>query len=267
MTRPNTRYWQELTTTDFAALDGERVVALLPVAAIEQHGPHLPVAVDAAINGALVERLVERAPAALPLLVLPAVAVGVSPEHADFPGTLTLSPETMLRVLGEIGDSVAAAGIRRLVFLNSHGGQPQLLDLAIQGLRRRHRMLAVAANAWRFWRADAFFPEAEIKHGIHGGAVETSIMMHIRPDLVRAEAIDNFASLSERLEGIFGRLTPFGRVGFGWQTQDLNPEGACGDATLAKAEHGAALLDQATAVLIELLDEVARLPLDVMRER
>jgi len=267
MTQRNTRYWQDLTTTDFAALDGEHTVALLPVAAIEQHGPHLPVAVDAAINAAIVERLVERAPAALPLLVLPMVAVGVSPEHADFPGTLTLSAETMLRVLGEIGDSVAAAGVRRLVFLNSHGGQPQLLDLAIQGLRRRHRMLAVAANAWRFWRGQEFFPEAELRHGIHGGAVETSILLHLRPDLVRHDAVRKFDSLSERLEGIFGRLTPFGRVGFGWQTQDLNPEGACGDATLAKAEHGAALLDQATAALLELLDEVARLPLDVMRDR
>ncbi|MGE5147722.1 MAG: creatininase family protein [Candidatus Eiseniibacteriota bacterium] len=267
MSKPTSRYWQELTTEDFAALDGERAVALLPVAAIEQHGPHLPVAVDAAINAALVERLVARAPARLALLVLPMVAVGVSPEHADFPGTLTLSPETMLRVLSEIGDSVAAAGIRRLVFLNSHGGQPQLLDLAIQGLRRRHRMLAVAANAWRFWNAEGLFPAAELRHGIHGGAVETSIMLHIRPDLVRREAIANFASLSAELEGRFGRLTPFGRVGFGWQTQDLNPEGACGDATLATAEHGAALLDQATAALIELLDEVARLPLEVMRSR
>lgn len=267
MTQPTTRYWQELTTTDFAALDGERMIALLPVAAIEQHGPHLPVAVDAAINAALVERVVERAPAALPLLVLPMVSVGVSPEHADFPGTLTLSPETMLRILTELGDSVASAGIRRLVFLNTHGGQPQLLDLAIQQLRRRHRMLAVAANAWRFWRADAFFPEAELRHGIHGGAVETSILLHLRPDLVRRDAVRKFDSLSEQLEGVFGRLTPFGRVGFGWQTQDLNPDGACGDASLAKAEHGAALLDQAAAALLELLDEVARLPLDVMRGR
>jgi creatinine amidohydrolase len=267
MTLPTTRYWQELTTADFAALDGERMIALLPVAAIEQHGPHLPVAVDAAINAALVERLVARAPAALPLLVLPMVAVGVSPEHADFPGTLTLAPETMLRILTELGDSVAAAGIRRLVFLNTHGGQPQLLDLATQRLRRRHRMLAVAANAWRFWRADAFFPEAELRHGIHGGAVETSILLHIRPDLVRREAARKFESLSEQLDGVFRRLTPFGRVGFGWQTQDLNPDGACGDATLAKAEHGAALLDQATEGLLELLDEVGRLPLDVMRGR
>ena len=267
MTQPATRYWQELTTTDFAGLDGERTIALLPVAAIEQHGPHLPVAVDAAINAAIVERLVERAPAALPLLVLPMVAAGVSPEHADFPGTLTLSPETMLRVLTEIGDSVAAAGVRRLVFLNTHGGQPQLLDLANQQLRRRHRMLAVAANAWRFWNAAAFFPEAELRHGIHGGAVETSILLHIRPDLVRRDAVRKFESLSEQLEGVFNRLTPYGRVGFGWQTQDLNPDGACGDATLATAEHGRALLDQATEGLLELLDEVVRLPLDVMRGR
>jgi creatinine amidohydrolase len=267
MTQPRTRYWQELTTADFAALDGERTIALLPVAAVEQHGPHLPVAVDAAICAALVERLVARAPAALPLLVLPLLPIGVSPEHADFPGTLTLSAETMLRVLGEVGDSVAAAGVRRLVFLNSHGGQPQLLDLAVQGLRRRHRMLAVAANAWRFWRAQEFFPEAELRHGIHGGAVETSILLHIRPDLVRRDALRKFASLTEQLEGVFNRLTPYGRVGFGWQTQDLNTEGACGDATLARAEHGAALLDQAAAALIELLEEVGRLPLDVMRGR
>jgi creatinine amidohydrolase len=256
-----------MTTRDFAEGNAASWIAVQPVAAIEQHGPHLAVAVDAAINAALVERLVARAPARLPLLVLPMVSVGVSPEHADFPGTLTLSPETMLRVLSEIGDSVAAAGVRRLVFLNSHGGQPQLLDLAVQGLRRRHRMLAVAANAWRLWNAEGLFPQAELSHGIHGGAVETSIMLHIRPDLVRTEALANFASLSAELEGTFRRLTPFGRVGFGWQTQDLNADGACGDATLARAEHGAALLEQATAALIELLDEVARMPLDLLRGR
>jgi creatinine amidohydrolase len=259
------RRWGDLKTTDFEELDPERTIAILPAAATEQHGPHLPLSTDADIARGILAAAGERLGKDVAVLELPMIAVGVSPEHADFPGTLWLGAETMLRILTETGAGVAAAGLRKLVLFNTHGGQPQLLDLAAQALRREEDLLAVAVNGYRLWRADELFPAAEVRHGIHAGAVETSIMLHLRPDAVRRDAVAAFDSLSAELEHDFRRLTPFGRIGFGWQVQDLNRHGACGDATLATEEAGRTLIAQAGEALAELLDEIARLPLSVLR--
>ncbi|HUA52273.1 MAG TPA: creatininase family protein, partial [Candidatus Sulfotelmatobacter sp.] len=142
------RHWQDMTTAEFAGLDRTRVIAVLPVAAIEQHGPHLPVAVDACIGRGIVEHLVARLPADLPVTILPMIAIGKSNEHQGFPGTLTLSTETLTRVWTEVGESVARAGIHKLVILNSHGGQPQIMDIVARDLRVRHAMFVVAASYW-----------------------------------------------------------------------------------------------------------------------
>ncbi len=147
------RYWQDMTTTDVAAADMQRLIALLPVAAIEQHGPHLPLSVDATINRAILERAVTLMPADLPVSVLPAQPVGKSDEHGAFPGTLSLSAETLIALWRDIGASVARAGVRKLVLLNTHGGQPQILDVVAGELRARHQMLAVAVNAYRLYDA------------------------------------------------------------------------------------------------------------------
>jgi len=265
MTNPRHRRWGDLTTEDVAALDPERTVALLPIAATEQHGPHLPLSTDADIAEGLIAAALDRLGAGIDLLVLPMQGVGLSPEHADFPGTLTLEPETLLAVICETAAGVAAAGLRKLALFNSHGGQSQLLDLAAQRLRRRHGLLAVAINGYRLWRAEEIFPEAEVRHGIHAGAVETSIMLHLKPDLVRSGRLAAHGSLSARMEGDYERLTPYGRVGFGWQAQDLSPTGAMGDATLAGAESGRLLVEQAATALATLLQEIARLPLDTLK--
>ena len=143
-------WWQDLASRDFAALDPETTVAVLPVGAIEQHGPHLPVAVDTCIVDGIVAAALARMPAGLPVLVLPTTAVGKSNEHIDFPGTLTLSAETLGRVWYEIGASVRRAGVRKLVLLNSHGGQPQVMQIVARELRIDHQMLVVAAN-WFSW--------------------------------------------------------------------------------------------------------------------
>jgi creatinine amidohydrolase len=267
MTNPRHRRWGDLTTEDFIGLDPERTVALLPIAAIEQHGPHLPLSTDADIAEGLIAAALEHLGQGIEVLVLPMLSVGLSPEHADFAGTLTLEPETLLAAITETGAGVAAAGLRKLALFNSHGGQSQMLDLAAQRLRRRHAMLAVAINGYRLWRADEIFPADEVRHGIHAGAVETSIMLHLKPALVRQERIAAHPSLSAGMEGDYERLTPFGRVGFGWQAQDLSETGACGDATLASAESGRLLVDQAATALAELLGETARLPLDTLKER
>jgi creatinine amidohydrolase len=259
------KLWQEMTTTDFAELDRERVVAVLPVGAIEQHGPHLPVAVDACINQGIIDEVLRRLPADLPATFLPLMPIGKSNEHQAFPGTLTLSAETLIRLWTEIGESVARAGIRRLVIVNSHGGQPQIMDIVARDLRVRLRMLVVTLSYGALGRPPGLFPESELRHGIHGGSSETSMMMHLRPDLVCEGERRNFVPLSLEMEREWVHLRPEGRIGFGWQTQDLNPEGACGNALDADAERGRLMVEHAAERFIELLREVERFPLSKLR--
>lgn len=261
------RYWQELTTEDVAALDRARTVALLPVAAVEQHGPHLPLGTDAMINEGVVARTAATAPADLELLVLPMIAIGKSNEHQDFAGTLSASGETLLRLLTEIADGVARAGLRKLILLNSHGGQPQVLEIAAQDLRARLGMIVVVANAWRMMDREALLPPAEREAGLHAGGFETALMLHLRPDLVRRDKIRDFPSSARDLEKKFPSLAAHGRVAFAWQAQDLNPAGAVGDARLGTAEMGHKLIDSAASRLIALADELARLPAELVDRR
>jgi len=163
---------------------------------------------------------------------------------------------------------LARAGIRKLVIFNSHGGQPpQLVDVVARDLRIRQNMFVVAASTYRLGRPPGLFPDSELKHGIHGGSVETSIMLHVRPDLVHGGEAKNFESLSLRMEDDFRHLTPEGNIGFGWQTQDLNPDGACGNALDADAERDRLVVEHAARIFAELLVEVDRFPLAALRER
>jgi len=265
--RPH-KLWQEMTTADFSAADSEQWVAVLPVAAIEQHGPHLPVGVDAFINQGIVARALELLPDDLPATFLPAMPVGKSNEHIAFPGTLTLSAPTLIQLWTEIAESVARAGLRKLVLFNSHGGQPQVMDIVARDLRTRIKMFVVTANYWGLGRPAGLFPELEQRHGIHGGSGETSAMLHLRPDLVRHEERKNFVPASIEMEQRYKYLRPEGAgIGFGWQTQDLNPEGACGDASDADAERGRKIVEEAASRFIELLREVSVYPLSALRDR
>jgi creatinine amidohydrolase len=263
------RHWMEMTTEQFRALDGERVIALLPVGAIEQHGPHLPVCVDACINQGIVDRALELMPSALPVTVLPMQAVGKSDEHRAFAGTLSLSAATLGQILLELGGAVARAGVRKLVLFNSHGGQPQVLEIAARELRGRHDMLAVAHSWYSMAMPEGLFPAEELRHGIHAGAVETSMMLHLRPDLVDMELARDCRSLGAEMAADFHHLGPTGgpsgAARFGWLAQDLHPAGACGDATNADAERGRALIERAAETLVEVLAEVDRFPLRWLR--
>ncbi len=255
------RDWGDLTTRDFAHVDWERTVALLPVGAIEQHGPHLPVRVDAAINAGILAAARGRLAADCELLVLPAQDVGKSDEHGAFPGTLSISHDTLGRYWYELAASVHAAGCRRLIVFNSHGGQPQLIDLLCRDLRVRLGMFAVNCAWFNLIDMNDLFDDAELRHGIHGGAVETSMMLHLHPGLVRRSELRDFRSLSETVERENQLLRVEGRIGFGWQTQDLNLDGACGNAMQADAGRGAVLVARAAQALATLIDEVARYPL------
>ena len=245
-----------MTTRDFADPEIGRWIAVLPVAAIEQHGPHLPLAVDAIINDGVLARALEVLPASAPVTVLPAQVVGKSNEHGAFPGTLSLSAETVIRLWTEIGESVARAGVRKLVIFNSHGGQPAIVDIVAVDLRVRLGMLAVVANYYALARPEEMFDADELRYGIHGGAIETSMMLHLRPDAVRRAQQRRFPSLAQRLAQDFTVLGPAGRVGFAWQTQDLNPEGALGDASTADATRGRALVELYARKFATLLQEV-----------
>ncbi len=266
MTSGPRRYWHEMTTRDFAALDRERTVAVLPVGAIEQHGPHLPVYVDACINQGLIEAMLARLPAELPVLVLPMQSVGKSNEHIAFPGTLTLSAETLGRVCTEIGESVHRAGIRRLVLFNSHGGQPQVIEIVARELRVRLKMFAVTVSWWQGGYPPDLIPQEELRYGIHGGMVETAMMLHLRPDLVRMELAQDFVSTARTIAAENRLLQPLGGIGFGWQAQDLNEHGACGNARAATAELGRKLVEHAAAQFAQLLTEVSRYPLERLRD-
>lgn len=254
--------WQEMTTRDFAALDKDRAIAVLPVAAVEQHGPHLPVWVDSCINQGIVEHVLRQLPADVPATFLPMMPIGKSNEHTAFPGTLTLSAETLIRLWTEIGESVARAGIRKLVILNSHGGQPQIMDIVARDLRVRLKMLVVTLNYWGLGKPPNLFPDSENRHGIHGGSGETSMMLYLRPDLVREDQRQNFVPASIEIERRYRYLRPEGSgVGFGWQTQDLNPLGACGNALDADADRGRQIIEQAASRFVELLREIDAYPL------
>jgi len=254
-------WWWDLTTQDFAGLDAGRMVAILPVGAVEQHGPHLPVRVDAAINAGIMARAVELMPPDYPALVLPMLPVGKSDEHLAFPGTLTLSHETLGRVWYELGECVHRAGIRKILFLNSHGGQPQLLEIVCRDLRVKLGMFAVSVMWPRLIDMNGLFDADENRHGIHGGQSETSVMLHLHPDLVEMNRAENFVPLSVQIERESDILSPEGGARFGWQAQDLHPKGACGDASKATAELGKLTVERAAARLLVLIDEIARYPL------
>ena len=254
-------HWADLTTKEFEGLDPARAIAVLPVAAVEQHGPHLSVATDTVINLGMLDELTKRLPEELSILILPIQAVGKSNEHLRSPGTLTLSAETALRLWVEIGELVARAGLRKLAIINSHGGNSDLLGVVTRELRVKHQMLAVHTAWSRFGKPDGLFTQAEGVYGIHGGDVETSLMLHFRPDLVRKEKAQNFVSSAQAMEKEFAYLRPTGLQAYGWIAQDLNPHGTVGDASIATAEKGRLTAEHQVAGFIKLLDDMARFDL------
>jgi creatinine amidohydrolase len=252
--------WEDLATTDFGRLDPEKTVAVLPVAAVEQHGPHLPLGTDAIICDAILDSALARLGTAALVLRLPTQRVGHSPEHIGFPGTLSLRVETVLALWRDIGRSVAAAGIRKLLLFNSHGGQAALVDIAAQALRSDAAMIVARCSYYRFPLPEGWVAERELRFGLHGGQVETSLMLHIAPRLVRLDRIRDFASSAEPWEAAHRGLRIEGETGIGWRAEDLNPDGVTGDASSASAELGARLLEHFAARVAALLDDLQRFP-------
>ena len=266
------RFWADLATTDLAALDRSRAIAVLPVAATEQHGPHLPLSVDTDLADGVVQASLSHLPADLPALFLPTQAVGYSPEHAAFAGTLTLKAETVIRLWTDIAESVAATGVKKLVLFNSHGGQVSLMDVVARDLRARLGMLVYSVSWFNLPLTDeagrnvnALFSADEHRFGVHAGDVETSMMLALRPELVRMAAAQNFHSTSQDRAASFPILGNGKSAKLAWQMQDYNPHGAAGNAAAATADKGQALVQAAGRALARLLVEIDQLPADTLR--
>jgi creatinine amidohydrolase len=248
------RDWASLRATEFPPPPG--TVAVLPTAAIEQHGPHLPVGTDTMIAEGMLAEVRARCPADLDLLFLPVQAVGKSNEHLWAPGTLTLDAEAALRAWTEIGLSVARAGVARLILVNAHGGNLDLLGIIARELRIRAGMLAVKCQWTGFgWPAGLYSPQ-EAAFGIHGGDLETSLMLAFRPETVDMSAARDFRSSAEG-----AAIPPTGPVAHGWISSDLNPAGVVGEAHLATAGKGRATAVHQAEGFLRLAADVAQHPM------
>jgi creatinine amidohydrolase len=245
-----------MTWTDFQSTDMEKTIAVLPVAAVEQHGPHLPVGVDAYIMEGYLRRVAERLPDELAALFLPIQTLGVSVEHTDFPGTLSLTAATAALAWREIAEGVHRAGCRKLVIANSHGGNIATIEALSREIRARFGMLCVVVSWHRFGYPDGLFTHQEVRHGVHAGDIETSLMLALRPDLVRSAEVADFPSAGLDMERDFTWLRAGSPIGFGWMSQDLHESGAIGDPTQATLEKGDAAADYGATAFIELLQDV-----------
>ena len=255
-------WWTDFSAPEFDNLDPMTTIAILPIAAVEQHGPHLPVGTDTIINTSMMERLVQAAPATLDLRILPVQAIGKSNEHIWSKGTITHTANNLIDAWTQIGLEVARSGIKKIVFVNSHGGNDDVMSIVARELRVRAGMLAVKSG-WRFGSPDGVLSDVEKRHGIHGGDAETSLLLHFRPDLVDMSRAENFVSIAARDEQRFRYLRPTGAFGhvYAWIASDINPSGAVGEASLATAEKGRLITEQNVAGMLEMLAEVVEMPL------
>ena len=254
--------WEELTGDEFAeaveACDG---VCLVALSVVERHGHHLPLGTDTIIAEGYLARAAALVPDHLDVLTLPVQAIGKSDEHDGFAGTLTFTTQTALAAWTEIGAGVHRAGCRKLVIVSSHGGNSALIDLVAAELRGRFGMVVVTTSWSRLGYPEGLVPEAEIRHGIHAGGIETALMLALRPDLVRTEHVTHFEPRTVAMERDFALLRAARPAAFAWKAEDLHPSGAIGDAALGTAEMGRALLEHGARHFVALLGEVARFEL------
>ncbi len=255
-----------MTWQDVAGAATARWIAVLPLAAVEQHGPHLPLGVDTFIAEGYLERVYAILPGDLPVTFLPMQRIGVSAEHLAFPGTLSLSATTAIAAWTELGVSLARAGLRKLVLATSHGGNVAAMETVARDLRTRLGMLAVTVGWHRFGYPDGTFEPAEKRHGIHAGDVETSLMLAAKPAAVRMDKAANAVPATIAMRQEFKWLGAYRPAGFAWMTQDLHPSGALGDARLATAAKGEASLMRGAEAFVELLREIDRFDLARLRE-
>ncbi len=269
-------YWSDWSTQDLDQLRTSGPindwVVVLPLAATEQHGPHLPLKVDSALVEGVVAASVHYLQDAAKVLFLPTQTIGFSPEHSAFAGTLTLKAETIIRLWTDIAESVAASGFKKLVLLNSHGGQVGFMDIVARDLRARLHMLVYSVNWFNLPLLDAdgnnipdMFGAHEQRFGVHAGDIETSMMLALDPAHVQMQHAQNFASTSEQRARDYAILGDGKTAKLAWQMQDYNAAGAVGNAAAATAEKGRTVIQAAGQSLAKLLAEVQQLPLNTLQ--
>ena len=269
------RFWSNLSSRQFSQLaasaDIAQVVAVLPVAATEQHGPHLPVSVDTTLIEGVIQATLPHLAPGLPVLFMPTQAIGKSNEHIRFPGTLSLSAQTLINVWIELGACVARTGIKKLVLLNSHGGQVSVMDIVARDLRTAHDLIVFSTNWYTLpLGADVLglFPPDEHRFGIHAGDIETSMMLALEEKSgdrhVDMRQARDFKSTAQDRAAKYPILGNGSSAKLAWQMQDYNAMGAAGNAASATAVKGHALIDAAGIQLAKLFQEVSDLPLSTL---
>ena len=257
-------FWNELTSPEFASLDSNSTIAILPIASTEQHGPHLPISTDVTIANGMIGEVRRQMPDHLSVLVLPTQEIGKANEHIHGPGTLSLGAELLIPAWTTIGQKIAEAGLRKVIIVNSHGGNLDVMSIVARELRVRFQMAVVSTQWARFGTPEGLIGAHETAYGIHGGEVETSMMLHFRPDLVRMENAQNFRSRAEWMKDNTRFLQPLPPHSLAWIAHDLNPHGVVGDAASGTAEKGRLIVEHQARAFIGLVEDLAAYPLDAL---
>ena len=250
--------WAEYRASEFQTIDPLKAIAILPTAAIEQHGPHLPVGTDTMIMQGMLKQFRKTCPDDIQPFILPIQAVGKSNEHLWAKGTLTLSATEALAAWTAIGLSVARAGFRKIVVVNSHGGNLDLISILSRELRVQAAMLAVKCQWGSFGHPEGMYSDHELQYGIHGGDVETSLMLEFEPACVEMAHAMEFKSSAE-----IDAISPIGAISRGWIASDLNNAGTVGNATLATRHKGQATAAHQVEGFIEMLRAVTAMDVPV----
>jgi creatinine amidohydrolase len=249
-------WWGDFTTKEFENLDADKVIAIIPVAAIEQHGPHLPVSTDTSIMKGMLKTVIPLIQAEMDVRILPIQSIGKSNEHIRAPGTLTIGATNLINNWVDIGDSIARTNIRKVIFVNSHGGNEEIMGIVAREMRIKHAML-VAKTSWsRFGMPQGEFSDDNARYGIHGDDYETSMMLHFAPHLVNMALAQDFKSKVQDAEAEFSLLRHTGTQTFAWMAGDLNPNGVVGESIKATAEKGVLAANHQANGFIGLLRDV-----------
>ena len=253
---PSDRYFPYLTWREIAQMPNkENVVIIQPVGAIEQHGHHLPLVVDSAISVGVLGKALDKLPIEIPAYALPCLYYGKSNEHAGFPGTISLSAETLLAVIKETALSIYQAGFRKLILMNSHGGQPQIMEIVARDLHQEYQDFQVFP--WFTWRvpniASELLTPKELELGIHAGDAETSLMLALLPEQVKMDlAVKEYPrNLPQN-----SLLSMEGSLPFSWLTREVSTTGTMGDATTASKDKGDRILESLAQGWVQAITEV-----------
>jgi len=260
------RFWSEIDPARMDETDWSDWVAVLPLGATEQHGPHLPFETDSLIAEGIVSRLAKQLPENSEVTFLPVEEIGYSPEHLDYAGSKSLNYNQAIERWVGIGEKLHSHGINKIILLNAHGGNSPLMTIAATELRLHFSMLAVATSWTRFGVPKGLINPEEVAFGIHGGEVETSVMMVLHPELVDINKAQDFSNFQRKLADENEHLRAYGKHGFGWKMQDLNPAGVVGNAAAASVEKGEKLLDHSIEGLLQLIKEVQQFDIGLLEK-